>query len=248
MSAADLGVYSIAYQLAGTAMQLPVLVSSLLLPMFTTLEMQRGEEQLETYMRELLPVLSLGWALAGALMAGLAGLFLPSLFGPQFAASAHLMWPLMAACVIAGPMSMGYGPLLNAKSATTAIAIGALAGAIVNVLLNFALIPRWGLLGCAWATAIAYLVNLLVGACLLWRRHGLSGGWTIEAVLPPLAGAAFIVITGSELAGFLLTVVLTFCHALIHRAVLLNAGRRLYRLWGRKLGFAAGGEVAPSQV
>jgi hypothetical protein len=32
-------------------MQLPVLVSSLLLPMFTTLEMQRGGEQLESYIR-----------------------------------------------------------------------------------------------------------------------------------------------------------------------------------------------------
>jgi O-antigen/teichoic acid export membrane protein len=248
MSAADLGVYSIAYQLAGTAMQLPVLVSSLLLPMFTTLEMQQGEERLETYMRELLPALSLGWAMAGALLTGLAVLVLPSLFGPQFGASAHLMWPLMAACVIAGPMSMGYGPLLNAKSATMAIAIGALAGAIVNVLLNFALIPRWGLLGCAWATAIAYLVNLLVGACLLWRRHGLSGAWTIEAVLPPLAGAAFIVITGNELAGFLLTVALTFCHALIHRTVLLNAGRRFYRLWGHKFDLPAGGKAAQSQI
>lgn len=234
LSAADLGVYSIAYQLAGTAMQLPVLVSSLLLPMFTTLEMQRGEEQLNSYLRQFLPVLTLGWALVGTLITGLAVVLLPMLFGAQFTASAQLMWPLMAASVIAGPMSMGYGPLLNAKSATKAIAAGALAGAGVNVLLNLALIPRWGLLGCAWATVGAYLVNLLVGAYLLWRLSGLSGGWTLEAVLPPICGAAFAGVTGNNWAAFLLTLAVILCLGLIHRATLLSGGRRLYGIWARQ--------------
>lgn len=231
LTAADLGVYSIAYQLAGTAMQLPVLVSSLLLPMFTTLQMQRGEEQLDGYMRQLLPVLTLGWALAGTLITGMAVVLLPLLFGAQFAASAQLIWPLMAASVIAGPMSMGYGPLLNAKSATAAIAAGALAGACANLLLNLALIPRWGLLGCAWATAGSYLVNLLVGAYLLWRLSGLSGSWTLEAVLPLAGGALFAGITGSQATAFFLTLVSIAGLAFFRRAALRTGGRHLYKFW-----------------
>lgn len=236
LSANELGVYSIAFQLAGTAMQLPVLVSSLLLPMFTTLEVQQQDEQLGRYMRELLPALSLGWTLVGTLITGLALLFLPLVFGNQFAEAARLMWPLMAACVIAGPMSMGYGPLLNAKAATPALAAGALAGAGTNVLLNLVLIPRWGLLGCAWATVGSYLVNLLVGAYLLWRLCGLGGGWALEAVLPLLIGAAVAGITGQNEIAILLTLVVIAGLAIFRRADLLREGQRLSRLLARQSG------------
>ncbi len=233
-SSADLGVYSLAYQLAGTAMQLPVLASSLLLPMFTTLEVKQDDQRLAVYAHDILPVLSLGWAAAGTFITGALVVFLPLVFGAQFAQAAPLIWPLMAACVIVGPMSMGYGPLLNAKSATTAIAVSALAGAGANVLLNFALIPRWGMLGCAWATVGAYLINLLVGAYLLWRVSGLSGGWVLEAILPPICGAAFAGATGNNWLAFLLTLAIIFCLALAHRATLLSGGRRLYGIWARK--------------
>lgn len=233
-SPAELGVYSLAYQLAGTAMQLPVLASSLLLPMFTTLEVKQDDQRLAVYARDILPVLSLGWAVAGTFITGALVVFLPLVFGAQFAPAVPLIWPLMAASGILGPWSMGYGPLLNAKSATTAIAVGALVGAGTNVLLNFALIPRWGLLGCAWATVVAYLINLLVGAYLLWRVTGLSGGWALVTVLPPICGAVFAGTTGQNGLAFLLTLAIIFCLGLAHRATLLSGGRRLYGIWARK--------------
>lgn len=40
------------------------------------------------------------------------------------------------------------------------------AGALINVLLNFALIPRMGGLGCAWATLIAYAASAFVSSFL----------------------------------------------------------------------------------
>lgn len=233
-SPADLGVYSLAYQLAGTAMQLPVLASSLLLPMFTTLEVKQDNQRLAVYVRDILPVLSLGWALAGTFITAALVILLPLVFGAQFALAAPLIWPLMAACVIVGPMSMGYGPLLNAKSATTAIAVAALGGAGTNILLNFALIPRWGMLGCAWATVGAYLINLLIGAYLLWRVSGLSGDWTLEAILPPICGAAYAGVTGNNWIAFLLTLLIICCLGLAHRTTLLNGGRRLYSIWASK--------------
>lgn len=233
-SAADLGVYSLAYQLAGTAMQLPVLAGSLLFPLFTTLEVKQDDQRLAVYARDILPVLSLGWAAAGAIITAGLVFVLPLVFGVQFAEAAPLIWPLMAACVIVGPMSMGYGPLLNAKSATTALAAGALAGAGTNVLLNFVLIPRWGLLGCAWATVGAYLSNLLVAAYLLWRVSGLSGGRALEAVLPALFGAAFAGLTNNSGMAFLLTLSIILGLGVLHRTSLLSGGRRLYGIYARK--------------
>jgi O-antigen/teichoic acid export membrane protein len=233
LSAADLGVYTIAYQLAGTAMQLPVLVSSLLLPMFTTLEVEGDDERLAGYMRNILPVLSLSWTLAGTLLAGLAVIFLPLIFGAQFTGAAPLMWPLMAACVIAGPMSMGYGPILNAKSATTFLSLGVLAAGATNLLLNFMLIPRWGLLGCAWATVGAYFVSLTTAALLFRRLSRIRGVQVIESVLPLAAGAAFANKTGNNGVGILLTLTIIFGIVLIRRVTLMEGAQRVGQILRR---------------
>jgi O-antigen/teichoic acid export membrane protein len=158
----------------------------------------------------------------------------PLVFGAQFAAAAHLMWPLMAACVIAGPMSMGYGPLLNAKLATSALALSATAGAATNVLLNILLIPRWGLLGCAWATVGSYLVGLSSAAYLLWRWRRLNGGQAFETVLPLVGGAALAGVTGNSWMAFWVTSAVILCLAIFRREALLIGGRRLFRIWARQ--------------
>ncbi len=231
LSVADLGVYAIAYQLAGTVMQMPVLAGTLLLPMFTTLEVEQDDQRLRDYLRHILPVLCLGWAMVGTLLAGLVVFLLPLIFGAQFAVGARLMWPLMAACVIAGPMSMGYAPLLNAKSATSALAISGTASAATNVLLNFLLIPRWGLLGCAWATVGSYLVSLSLAAYLLWRLRRLNGAQAFESVLPLVGGAAFAGVTGNSWAALLLTCAVVLGMAFLRREVLVIGGRRIFRAW-----------------
>jgi O-antigen/teichoic acid export membrane protein len=63
--------------------------------------------------------------------------------------------------------------------------------AAVNIVLNVVLIPRFGLVGCAWATAGAFGANMIVFAYLVHRRLPSSGAWTITATLPTLAGAAY---------------------------------------------------------
>lgn len=236
LTASDLGIYSIAYQLAGTVMQLPVLVGTLLLPMFTTLEVTRDDERSQEYLRDILPILSLSWALAGTIMAGALVFLLPLIFGAQFTATARLMWPLMAASVIAGPMSMGYVPLLNAKSTTGALAVSATAAAATNVLLNSLLIPRWGLLGCAWATVGSYLVSLSLAGYLLWRWCGLNGGQAFKSTLPLIIGAGFAALTGNNWGAFLLTCALIFGLAFSCRKALIMGGQRLSRIWARKYG------------
>jgi Na+-driven multidrug efflux pump len=57
------------------------------------------------------------------------------------------------------------------------------------VLLNIRLIPRFGLVGCAWATTIAFAVHLAVVVVLVHVRLLRESSWTALAVLPPVAGA-----------------------------------------------------------
>ena len=58
----------------------------------------------------------------------------------------------LAASAIAGPALMGYTPVTTSTSKTYIQMIAISLASAVNVILDVLLIPRYGLLGCAWAT------------------------------------------------------------------------------------------------
>jgi PST family polysaccharide transporter len=62
------------------------------------------------------------------------------------------------------------------------------AGAIVNVVLCFVLIPRYGALGAAWATLVAYAVASTVGN--LFHRDTRPVFWMQVRALSPLSWLA----------------------------------------------------------
>lgn len=191
LSIAELGVYSVAYQLIGMSMQLPLLAGSLLMSLFITLQVGGRDDRVDRFMREVLPLLTLLWSMCCALVAEIGGYLLPLIFGPKFLATADLLWPLMAASALACPVLIGYGPLANTIGATYVAAAGAGVAACVNVILNILLIPRFGLSGCAWATTGAYGTSMVVIALLMHRRAPLNRTWILQATLPALLAASY---------------------------------------------------------
>lgn len=192
LSKSHLGIYAVAYQLMGTLMQLPVLAGSLLLPLFVTLQVNGREDPVIRYLRDVLPLLTLVWSTLCAIAAAVGGILAPYIFGASFREVTWLLFPLMAAAAFAGPWLMGFAPASNAQSATyITTAIGA-AAAVTNVALNVLLIPRFGLLGCAWATVAAYGVMSLVGEYLTCHRLSSRPSWTMLATSPALTAAAYV--------------------------------------------------------
>ena len=63
LSIKDLGIYSVATQINGIALQLPTLANSLLLPMFVTLQSESQNERTQNYFQNILPSLTLFWGL-----------------------------------------------------------------------------------------------------------------------------------------------------------------------------------------
>src|SRR5437899_6719881 len=61
LSQAKLGIYSVAYQLAGLTQQLPLLAGTLLMPLFVTLQTGKREDRTERFIREVLPPITLLW-------------------------------------------------------------------------------------------------------------------------------------------------------------------------------------------
>lgn len=203
LSHAALGVYQIAYLLAGTLMQLPQHVGSLLLSTFVTFEVNDQDERRTRYLRDVLPLLCLLWSVACACAAFAGGWLVPLIFGPEFGGVGGILWPLMAAAALAGPWSMGFVPTFSARSATYVGTVAGIVASVANLGLNFLLVPRFGLLGCAWATTIAYGGMMLTAACFVYRWAPSSRAWTLPAAAPTLAGAAWAAWRGEGWTAFL---------------------------------------------
>jgi O-antigen/teichoic acid export membrane protein len=199
LSTRDLGIYSVAAQINGMVIQFPTLVNGLLVPFFVTLDKEGAGEKLNNYFANALPNLTLGWGMLCSIGALAASFVIPLIFGNEFAQAAVPFWILSTSTVIAMPILCGYGALTHARSITYIAAISTIMAAAANIGLNYLLIPRYGMAGCAWATVLAYLLNTIGFAVLLKARIRMPVSWVFLAIVPNLAGAVVLSISGNGL-------------------------------------------------
>lgn len=223
LSGSDLGVYGVAYQLSGTALQFPLLAGVLLMPLFVTLGVSGRDQRITEFVSSSLPALTLFWAMMCAAMAFVGGYLLPVIFGAGFKGAADLLWPLMTAAAIAGPVQMAYNPIANARSATYITMVASIAAAVTNLIFNILLIPRFGLIGCAWATTLAYAVHVTIQVTWVHARLLSMHTWTLQALLPIVLGAACASRYGSGLIAFLVTLLTAALLSIFHRTDIVKS-------------------------
>ncbi len=226
LSTASLGVYVMAAQLSGMLMQLPAQMGSLLLPLFVTLQMHQGDDKIALYCQGVLPLLTLAWSISCAIFAALGTYLLPVILGSDFQESGLLLWPLLAAASLAGPVMMGYGPIANARAIPYVVSVAAAISAGMNIMLNILLIPHYGLMGCAWATVASYGASLMTVLYLVRRHVAWRQGWIVQAVTPAVVGEAYHTWYRDEFGALGLAVCVTVMVVWLHPAQVM-AGLRL---------------------
>lgn len=204
LSIQDLGVYSLATQVSGIALQFPTLANTLLLPLFVTLLKEAGHERLQNYFRNVLPSVALIWGMACTALAFGSHLLIPLVFGSEFVPSVLPLWILLTASVVAIPVAIGYAALSNATSTTYISMCAAVLAAIVNVVGNIILIPRYGLAGCAWASFAAFFISVLTFVILLRRTEKIPFSWAAAAILPSVAGVVVYSLFATPLIALLI--------------------------------------------
>jgi O-antigen/teichoic acid export membrane protein len=192
LSKADLGVYSIATQVNGIAMQVPTIANTILLPLLLTQEAETQGERSFHFFRHILPPLVLAWGVACAVLASLGYVFIPLVFKPEFSGASQPLWILLAGSVFWVPIAVGYAAFANATSATYMSLITSVSSAVINIGANIYLIPRYGLIGCAWATLLAFSASAIIFAVLLNRRSLMPYSWMFIAFVPSVIGATVI--------------------------------------------------------
>ncbi len=215
------GIYSVGYKLAGIVFLIYTAFRFAWGPyMF---ELARGTDAGRTYPRVLLPLI----AFLGICSVGLTAIS-PELFnffvGEAYHAGRAVLIPISLAALF-DAMSLFFGAGMQTRDRT--IYVPAVTGfaAVINILLNIWLIPKFGFMGAAWATLISYIAlaymsfrlgNPLmpvrypwpkIAAIVIIASAGLALVWFIEPLISRLgvtlaAGALLWYISGGIGARF----------------------------------------------
>jgi O-antigen/teichoic acid export membrane protein len=172
MAPAEVGIYFAAGKTMALIMFVHYAVGSAVAHKFATLNARGDQDGLRTFVRD-----SVNWtfwpSLAGALVILVLGMPLLSLFGPQFEAG----YPVMFILVIGFLFRSAMGPaefLLNMLGEQKLCATVLFSAALLNIALNLALVPTYGMIGAATATALSLITAASLNALVVWRRLGIK--------------------------------------------------------------------------
>ena len=118
--------------------------------------------------------------------------------------------------------TVNVGVLLSKKSYLRMAAV--VAAAAVNVALNFLLIPRYGMVGAAWATLVGFLVQVTVALSLSLREYWIPYHWFRVGSAIGIAIAIYLASTQIGFESIILSVVLKALLLSLYPLTLLALG------------------------
>src|SRR5229473_63802 len=155
-SEAEVGLYVASYRLMTIAMSFTPILGQVFFPLLseTTGQDQENEQRYLGWLGQASIGLALPIATGGFILAEPLTRFV---LGSQYNGTAMLFRWLMLT-IVAGPMASYFGSQMipSAREKKYLLAVGA--GAVVNVILNLFLIPRYGAIAAAFTTAISQAV------------------------------------------------------------------------------------------
>lgn len=168
MTPTDVGIYFAAGKTMALIMFVHYAVGSAVANKFAALHARGDRENLRAFVKD-----AVNWtfwpSLAGAVIILALGKPLLWLFGPQFEQG----YPVMCILVVGFLFRSSMGPaefLLNMLGEQALCATVLFASAVLNIALNFALVPHFGLVGAASATSISLMMAALMNYVVVWRR------------------------------------------------------------------------------
>lgn len=173
-SVAMVGVYTLAYQIAGLSGSITGAYNEAVSAHLLTSHREHGREGLvAVHDRTAWSYIFIG--LGGALAIGAAGwvylwYFAPAAYRPAAPAMLVILIGLAAQSA-----SLPFVNALLASRRTKTVATLSAAAAITNLGSNLLLVPRFGIMGAAAATALAYTVMFVATAIVVRRDLGLNG-------------------------------------------------------------------------
>lgn len=166
---AEVGLYSLGTVLAGVVQQVAIVFSTLLLPELSVM-VARGEHgRIKRLVERGLPYWALATSAVFTAVVLSAPWVVPVIFGSAFERTATVLALLMpASCALV--LFSALSPLVAALGSTWVLTGICLASGLTNVVMDLALVPRYGMAGAAVATVIAYVTSAVLVLVFVQRR------------------------------------------------------------------------------
>jgi O-antigen/teichoic acid export membrane protein len=176
----QVGYYSFATRIIYTLVLIPTLLTSVIFPVFAK-KLAEGESVRKLFQKVTAGLAALGGACALIIFFGKN---LVLIAAPQYRESLPVLTVLGALLVVIF-VSLWLDYVLVAVHRQKQDFIITLCAAIVNIILNFFTIPRFGILGAAYATVISQCLNVLatyVYAAAVLARYRVGSGTAVEPI------------------------------------------------------------------
>lgn len=178
----ELGIYSVAVQVAEAWFFIPIAICSSVYPALVEAE-TISEELFYAHLQKLYNLMVFLAYVVALPVAFFSQEIIQLLFSSEYADAG----PLLAILIWAGiftSLGAARNLFIIAKNWTRANLISTVLGCSLNVLLNFILIPRYGAMGAVIASIIAYWFAVH-GTCLFLKRLRQTGGMMTRALFYP---------------------------------------------------------------
>ena len=165
-TAKDVGVYGVAFRIAEQAMMLRNFTAAAFFPIFLK-RFHRGKMQGKRLIR--ISLIFLIVIFAAAFLASIfAEKFMPMIFGTEYQASAHIL-AILIFYVAFGWASMPFSMAAQSTHNEKYVLIIRSVMAALNVALNYVFFLRFGLIGIAYSTLVAFFVGAVLEYLISYR-------------------------------------------------------------------------------
>jgi O-antigen/teichoic acid export membrane protein len=156
LGADEAGLYSVGYNVGGLSLLLLGAITPALMPNFYQL-MNEGKTKVVDRLNQQVMWLVCG---SGVVLMLLGGWLLRLLADERFHAGAQVIPAVVMGCMFFALAGV-YNRYSGYYKATILQSLGAIGGAVVNVVLNYFLIPKYGFIAAAYATTAAYFFQAI---------------------------------------------------------------------------------------
>lgn len=172
MALAFVGIYNVAYVLQVYAVRVSLMSIGIMFPLMVSWIVSGKENRIREYMRLYVPQIVFGWALVVSIVVMFAA-EITSAFGRDYA-MAGLPFSILLASVAFRIFPVLQSPVLSSyKLVKEAVSISLLIG-VLNVVLDFLLIPRMGMVGAAISTSVAFTTGAIVSTAIMRAKVGID--------------------------------------------------------------------------
>lgn len=205
-TSSDIAYYSQSFELAIKAMAIPAILSGVLIPSFSSLVGQQDRKRFEDLHYSSYRILALIAMPIGLGGAAIAPAFV-KLYGPDFLAMAPVLTILLVGNIVGALAAISSTVLHSVERQYIIVRLG-LTVTVINIGLDFLLIPSYGAVGAAIANSGSQLISGVVG--IAYTVHYLDLPFPFRALgrigLAALASAAAAWLVSLWLGGLVLAI------------------------------------------